>query len=84
MAPYDHTGLPSRSRFQRVYCQDLSSSGISFFWPRIPDFEYIVMALETAGPPIYLTARVASVRPAPSHPNHLLVGCQFTGRVTTY
>src|SRR5712671_5097163 len=79
MAQYDRTGLPSRDRFQQVRCQDLSSSGISFLWPQIPDFEYIVFGLETAGPPIHVTARVTSVRPAPNQPGQLLVGCQFTG-----
>jgi PilZ domain len=84
MAQYDRTGLPSRDRFQQVRCQDLSSSGISFLWPQIPDFEYIVISLETSGPPIHLTARVTSVRPAPNQPGELLVGCQFTGRLNTY
>ena len=84
MAQYDRNGLPSRDRFRHVRCQDLSTSGISFLWPHIPDFEYIVIALETSGPPIHVTARVTSVRPAPSQPGQLLVGCQFTGRVNTY
>ncbi|HEV3415339.1 MAG TPA: PilZ domain-containing protein [Pirellulales bacterium] len=84
MAQYDRTGMPSRDRFQQVRCQDLSTSGVSFLWPRIPDFEYIVIGLETAGPPIHVTARVTSVRPAPNEPGQLLVGCQFTGKVNTY
>lgn len=84
MAQYDRTGLPSRGCFQQVRCQDVSASGISFLWPRIPEFEYIVIALETSGPPIHVTARVTSVRPAPNEPGQLLIGCQFTGRLTTY
>jgi hypothetical protein len=84
MAHYDRNGLPSRDRFQQVRCQDISSSGISFFWPRIPEFEYIVINLETSGPPIHVTARVTSVRPVPNQPGQLLVGCQFTGRLNTY
>src|SRR5436305_2450065 len=65
MAQYDRNGLPSRYDFQQVRCQDISTSGISFFWPRIPDFEYIVIGLDTSGTRIHLTARVTSVRPAP-------------------
>jgi hypothetical protein len=84
MAHYDRNGLPSRDQFQQVRCQDISSSGISFLWPRVPEFEYIVINLETSGPPIHLTARVTSVRPAPNQPGQLLVGCQFTGRLNTY
>jgi len=84
MAEYDRNGLPSRHRFQPIQCQDLSTSGVSFLWPRTPSFEYIVISLETAGSPIYATARVVSVRPAPSQPGQLLIGCQFTGRVNTY
>ncbi|HEV2971387.1 MAG TPA: PilZ domain-containing protein [Pirellulales bacterium] len=84
MAQYDRTGMPSRDRFQQVRCQDLSTSGVSFLWPRIPDFEYVVIGLETAGPPIHVTARVTSVRPSPNEPGQLLVGCQFTGKVNTY
>ncbi|HKD37035.1 MAG TPA: PilZ domain-containing protein [Pirellulales bacterium] len=84
MAEYDHNGLPSRDQFRQVQCQDVSSGGISFLWPRFPDFEYIVIALETNGPPIHVTARVTSVRPAPSQTGQLLIGCQFTGRLNTY
>jgi hypothetical protein len=84
IAQYDRTGLPSRGSFQPVRCQDLSTSGISFFWPRIPDFEYIVIGLDTSGTRIHLTARVTSVRPASNQPGQLLVGCQFTGRINTY
>jgi hypothetical protein len=84
MAQYDRTGLPSRDRFQPIRCQDLSSSGISFLWPRIPDFEYVVIGLDTADARIHLSARVTSVRPAQNQPGQLLVGCQFTGRINTY
>jgi hypothetical protein len=84
MAQYDRNGLPARDQFRQVQCRDVSSSGISFLWPRIPDFEYVVIALDTNGPPIHVTARVASVRPAPERPGQLLIGCQFTGRLDTY
>jgi PilZ domain-containing protein len=84
MAQYDHNGLPSRDQFRQVQCQDVSSGGISFLWPRIPDFEYVVIALETNGPPIHVTARVTSVRPAAGQTGQLLIGCQFTGRLNTY
>jgi hypothetical protein len=84
MAQYDRNGLPSRDRFQPIRCQDLSTSGVSFFWPRIPDFEYVVIGLDTDEARIHLSARVTSVRPAPGQPGQLLVGCQFTGRINTY
>lgn len=84
MAQYDHNGLPSRDQFRQVQCQDISSGGISFLWSQVPDFEYIVIALETNGQPIHVTARVTSVRPAPGQTGHLLIGCQFTGRLNTY
>jgi hypothetical protein len=84
MAQYDRTGLPSRDRFQPIRCQDLSSSGVSFFWPRVPDFEYVVIGLDTDDALIHLSARVTSVRPAPDQPGQQLVGCQFTGRINTY
>jgi hypothetical protein len=84
MAQYDRTGLPSRDRFQPIRCQDLSTSGVSFFWPQIPDFEYVVIGLDTDDSLIHLSARVTSVRPAPDQPGQLLVGCQFTGRINTY
>jgi hypothetical protein len=84
MAQYDRTGLPSRARFQPIRCQDISKSGLSFFWPRIPDFEYIVIGLDTGEACIHLSARVTSVHRAPDQPGQLLVGCQFTGRINTY
>ncbi len=81
LAPYDHGGLPTADQFREVRCQDISTGGIAFYWPTEPDFDDLVIQLGTRRSPIFVTARVTSMRPSGEPTGELLIGCQFTGRV---
>lgn len=81
LAPYVRGALPAASEFREVQCQDISSGGVAFAWPVEPDFDDVVIQLGLPRSPMFVTARITSVR-APSEPSgHFLIGCQFTGRV---
>jgi hypothetical protein len=88
IAPYLGSALPDESRFAMVPCHDISTTGISFYWPRRPAFDYVVVGLgeEPGGvkkPNVtYYTARVEHVRAVDSASGKYLLGCQFIGRVT--
>ena len=83
VAPRYGSELPRGSQFRRVPCRDLSTSGLSFFWPQPPDFEHVVVKLGDGEAAVSLTARVVRTEPCDgaAGPGHL-VGCQFTGRTS--
>ncbi|MDP6469190.1 MAG: GAF domain-containing protein [Pirellulaceae bacterium] len=45
IAPMDGEQLPLRSSFEEVLCHDISRCGISFYYPRRPEFTYLTVAL---------------------------------------
>lgn len=82
VAPYSGDGPPETPEFQKVRCRDLSTSGLSFFWPELPEFRRVVVKLGDGVTAIHVTARIVRAEPVDdtSRPAYL-VGCQFTGRV---
>ena len=81
VAPYDGTQLPTSAMFQRVLCHDLSSCGISFVWPRVPEFEQVIIKLAARSGVFYVVASVVSHRPLNNSKRGVLVGCKFLNRV---
>lgn len=83
IAPYVDGGLPLKSMFRPVQCQDLSTTGLAFYLPEPPTTDRIVVALSTASSVTYLTAAIAHYKPASTDPTKplYLVGCRFIGRV---
>ena len=81
VVPYDGKRLPTSDMFRRVLCHDLSTGGISFIWPSVPDFEQAVIKLAAAHRTLYVVARVVSHRPLDSSHRRFLVGCAFLDRV---
>ena len=82
VAPYFGDTPPERPEFHQVGCRDLSTSGLSFFWPQPFDYEHVVVRLGAGANVIHVTARVVRTEPVDgdSGPVHL-VGCEFTRRV---
>jgi len=81
IAPYYGTALPAREHFHQVRCQDLSTSGLSFYWPSVPDFQHLLVRLGDCQNEVCLVARVARSQPvAPNDDTEYLVGCKFLGR----
>jgi hypothetical protein len=82
IAPYRNGVLPQREDFRPVQCQDLSTGGFSFYFPDLPDFDRLVVALSTSTQSIHLTAAVAHSKATTTSEGTLhLVGCRFLGRV---
>jgi hypothetical protein len=82
IAPYYGATLPGQDCFREVRCQDLSASGISFYWPCLPDFEHLLVRLGDEQNEICLVARVARSQPlGQDEGTEYLVGCKFLGRV---
>ena len=77
-----HGTVPNRDLARRVRCHDISGDGISFFWPREPKFERLIVMLGTGETPTMMLAKVAHFRPVAMHDQEqFLVGCQFLQRL---
>lgn len=80
IAPF-YKRMPSRDQFTSVECHDISTGGIAFYWPEVPNFRKAIFGL---GDPERLTCvAVQVVRHAPraDEPGQFLVGCEFVERV---
>jgi PAS domain S-box-containing protein len=82
IAPWSGGRLPPQRAFVEVLCRDICSTGVSFFFPRRPNFDRVVVSLGPADKKVYVIAEVRHVaninvdsRPA------FAVGCQFLARV---
>jgi hypothetical protein len=78
LAPYNGAGLPRQQDFSWVECRNLSTRGLSFFWPEPPAFKRIVMALGEA-PFIFVVGRLVH---AVAEGEQVLCGCEFESRIT--
>jgi hypothetical protein len=68
-----------------VRCHDLGVEGVSFFWPKAPDFETFVIALGTPEKPLYMLGEVMSSKAVVMHSEACyLVGCRFRSRLTRF
>lgn len=82
VAPF-YRKMPKAEQFVAVSCHDLSTSGIAFFWPGLPDFSKVIVALGKESRLTYLGARV--VRHEECGPgDRVLIGCEFVDRIGVY
>ncbi len=58
IAPRDALELPADSEFVDVQCHDLTRGGFSFLLPSQPDFDQLVVALESLQGVIHVAAEV--------------------------
>ena len=81
VAPYDGKELPAQASFRLVDCIDICSSGFSFLTDKIPDQQYLVIALGTV-PFAFVTAEVLHIQRQEDNPAEpFRVGCQFLKRI---
>ena len=65
-----------------VRCHDISGKGISFFWPRPPNFEHFIISLGNDHDLLFMAAQVMRSGPAELDGAAMyLVGCQFIHRM---
>ena len=67
--------------FQLVRCHDLSTSGISFYWPTAPNFDHVIVALASPKGTTRVLAHVVFNGQQPGEPGEYLIGCRFVRRL---
>jgi hypothetical protein len=80
IAPYMGEGRPLPADFQSARCIDISSSGISFFWPREPAFHSVVIQLGDAQKYVEVIATVRWHSRQPTVDGYM-IGAMFVGRL---
>ena len=79
MAPF-YRKMPKAEQFVPVSCRDLSTSGVAFYWPNVPDFTKAIVALGEQSDLTYVAVRI--VRQVPCETDgSVLLGCEFVDRV---
>jgi hypothetical protein len=79
VAPYSGKDMPRAADFRRVSCHDISAGGMSFYWDRQLDFEYVVVALESGASSLRLIGRTTFC--VPEGERKYRIGCQFVKRL---
>ena len=67
--------------FSLVRCHDLSTSGISFYWPTAPKFDHVIVALAAQKGTTRVLAHVVFAGKQPDATGEYLVGCRFLRRL---
>jgi hypothetical protein len=81
VAPCRGTAVPTDADFHLVRCHDLSTSGISFYWPSSPDFDQVIVALASPQGTTRVLARVMFHGQQGGQQGQYLIGCRFIRRV---
>ena len=81
VAPCRGTAVPTEADFHLVRCHDLSTSGISFYWPTSPNFDQVIVALVSPQGTTRVLARVMFHGPQAGHQGQYLIGCRFVRRL---
>jgi hypothetical protein len=82
IAPCRGTAVPTEADFQLVRCHDLSTSGISFYWPTAPNFDQVIVALASPQGTTRVLARVMFHGPQAGPQGQFLIGCRFVRRLS--
>jgi hypothetical protein len=67
--------------FQVVRCHDLSTSGISFYWPTTPKFDHVIVALASPKGTTRVLANVVFCGKPTDEAGEHLIGCRFIRRL---
>jgi hypothetical protein len=73
--------VPTDADFHLVRCHDLSTSGISFYWPTSPNFDQVIVALVSGQGTTRVLARVMFHGPQAGQQGQYLIGCRFVRRL---
>ncbi len=82
LADFDGNSMPAQADFRKVNCQDISATGFSYFSPRKPDTDHVIVALG-AIPFMFYVAQVMHANPVNNDGMvEYLVGCRLKNRFT--
>jgi diguanylate cyclase (GGDEF)-like protein len=82
VAPFVHGLLPTPCMFRDVQCEDVSSTGFSFFFDEKPTWDAVVVEFGIPPNLMYLSARIVHVTPiASAQGTRFKVGCRFSGKL---
>jgi hypothetical protein len=74
--------MPTFTDGVSVRCHDISGKGVSFFWPRAPQFEHVIISLGSDCDLLFMAAQIASYKPAEMDGAAMyLITCQFIRRM---
>lgn len=82
VAPCRGAAVPTEADFHLVRCHNLSTLGIAFYWPTMPTFDQVIVALALPQGTTRVKARVIFHCPPAGQQEEYLVGCQFVRRLT--
>lgn len=81
LAPFDGQELPSHAKFRLTECYDISTDGFGFLAERIPDSQFVVIALGTV-PFSFVSAEIVHVdRQEVEGEVQFKIGCRFLERL---
>ena len=84
IAPFVHRNLPTEDEFFRVECRDIGARGLGFYLDAKPAADQYIVELGSRDNAIYLTAAVKHSTLALSEGGErYLIGCHYTGRLTS-
>jgi hypothetical protein len=79
---FHHEGeLPAADEFRMVMCKDISTSGISFYYPAAPMADHCTLALGREPNVLAVTAKVVHYGPFLGPDGEWLIGCRFVKKV---
>jgi hypothetical protein len=81
IAPYFAQDELDPTDFCPVFCIDISATGMSFFWPRVPAFQAFVVRLGDGEPYVDMIASVRWHSPQSTAAGYI-IGCEFTGQMS--
>jgi hypothetical protein len=73
-------GAPTEADSHVVRCHNLSKLGISFYWPTMPNFDQVIVALNSPQGTTRLLAHVMFQRSLAGQQGQYLIGCRFVRR----
>ena len=81
IAPYFGQDELFPTDFQVAFCIDISTTGVSFFWPRVPTFQAFVIRLGNPDKHVDIVADVRWHSPRPTAAGYI-IGGEFVGQLS--
>ena len=81
VAFHDESETPTKEMFRPVLCQDITPSGISFYFPGPPAADHCTIVLGRKPMLIFVKAKVVHYGPYLGPNQEWVIGCEFLSKV---